>query len=109
MLTDAMTRFLAEKALGWEPTGDEWRVLGMYPGRAFDYGHASTPDLASWEGFGLLLTALAKAGREPVIGHLLRPIEGWHVVIRSGGEALGPDPRVALALAAAKAYGYKEE
>lgn len=123
MITDSMTRFLCERVLGWEwrrVWGDEYTETWNWSGAPTRDTEVSIPtkqspptphlpDLASWEGFGLLLTALAKDGKEPVVGHLLRPIEGWHVVVRPSGEGLHSDPRTALVLAAARAYGFEEE
>ena len=66
-------------------------------------------DFTTWDGFGLLLTALAKAGRAP-------SIEGygdlWEVVLfeeyHTPHKVTRDSPQRALMLAAAKAYGWKE-
>ena len=109
MLIETLTRFLIERVLGWPWTTGEGPLGGWW--WRTDWGERifHPPDFTTWEGFGMLLTALAAAGKEPVVGHLLRPIEGWHVVVRPSGEGLHSDPRVALVLATAKAYGFEEE
>ena len=82
MVTKAMTRFLCEKVLGWEPLEDEGMWRNANP---IFRGVVEEPDFTTWTGFGLLLMALAKDGK------------------------VHSDPRTALALAAARAYGWKEE
>ena len=112
MLTEAMTWFLCEKVLGWEPWGDgRWYCHNPGRGRR---ALRRTPDFTTWEGFGLLLTALAKDNKRPAIWH---NSDGWNVEVEAQWNVAveeprltsRDDPRVALALAAAQAYGYKEE
>ena len=91
---DAINRWLTEHVLGWK--------LRMAP----------TPDFLTWEGFGLLLTVIAAAGRFsevsfiPAIGAYQAAVTG--PALRVPGVAKDHDPRRALMLAAAKAYGYEE-
>lgn len=103
MLTNAMSRFLAEKVMGWEPWGDG-RWYCHNPGRR-RRALQRTPDFATWDGFGLLMTALAAAGKNPAIWY---DTDGWNAEI-GPHLVIDPDLRVALALAAARAYGWKEE
>lgn len=119
MATDnAMSRFLCEKVLGWEEVYQphdgsdvfiEWRLPG-----AADYSRLTpTPDFHTWEGFGLLLTALTKLRhvRALVYGEVL-PWQ-WTVYVHCGNlddvqVVIDPNLPRALMLAAAKAYGYEE-
>ena len=106
---DAMPRFLVERVLGWPWTPDDGPLGGGW--WRTDWGERifHPPDFTTWEGFGLLLTALAKAGRAP-------SIEGygdlWEVVLfeeyHTPHKVTRDSPQRALMLAAAKAYGWKE-
>ena len=108
MPTDAeIGKFLTERVLGWELEFD--LDIPFPPGAVWPT--RPTPDFLTWDGFGLLLTALVKAGREPQIGSdydvvgpckqgaYVNDDEGWPVLV------IDPDPCRALMLAAAKAYG----
>lgn len=100
MPSDAeIARFLCERVLGWEGP----RM----------YSYAPTPDFLSWAGFGLLLTALAEARRLRSLTYEELTLGQWtasaFAILPTYGkyprEHTDPDPRRALMLAAAKAYG----
>ena len=107
MPTDAeIGKFLTERVLGWELEFD----LGIpFPPGAV-WPTRPTPDFLTWDGFGLLLTALADQDNIPDMNH---GWEGdWLAVLESrqhedarGCLGRDPDLRRALMLAAAKAYG----
>ena len=110
MATDAeITTFLCERVLGWTwhkattPNGlDHWTL--EYKGSTLVRGPSDTPNFLSWDGFGLLLTALAKAGKRPAVIHDIYEGATWAGLVRSA-ETFDPDPKRALMLAAARAYG----
>ena len=105
MPTDAeITAFLCERALGWEPWAD-----GRWYCKDHGKGHRAvkrTPDFLAWAGFGLLWEHLNKTQHEV---HVCRYEDGDcdGMVLNEQGlyASHDPDPKRALMLAAARAYG----
>lgn len=114
MPTDAeITAFLTDRVLGWvltpqaEQAADPnltWRDKEGWP--------KLTPDLKSWDGFGLLLTAVVTAGWRPEISYETDSLKSWTVYLHADNdpdmytfEGIDPDLCSALRLAVARAYG----
>ena len=108
MLIETLTRFLIERVLGWPWTTGEGPLGGWW--WRTDWGERifHPPDFTTWEGFGMLLTALAE--RQPSL--VVYESRSEASVLDVHGEyhlAISLDPRRALVLAALKAYGFEEE
>lgn len=115
-MTDAeIARFLCREVLGWKwhLKPKQYRFHDQDGGwRHKDSGRpiqTATPDFLTWDGFGLLLTALAKPERSPGLDYEADIPNQWTAYVYGDNHefpmvAIDPDPKRALMRATARAY-----
>ena len=117
MTDNEINRLVCEKVLGWTeeplPVHKEWTWGDTFWRIGPSGGVGHTPDFCNdWRAFGLLWEALVKDERSPDIQQVARTaraLVALHPYDNHEADVFDSSPCRALALAALKAYGVKEE